>query len=325
MKIKLKLFKYLTKDRIIRGLRVRIFRSIFFDLNTDVNKSNLICGSGRSGTTWLGELINYKNEYRTIFEPFHKNRVRAWEAFGHRFYFPVNDESKELFDACENILSGKLRDKWSSTHNTKFIANSRIVKEISINNILPYIHKHFPKLKIIYIYRNPFFVANSRLRLNWHLEVDQTVVTDINVFLKQKELMDDYLYPFEDLFKDTSLSYFEKEIIFWCCENYIPLNQMKESDYFIKTSYESLLNDSEEELRRIFWFLGKDFDTSILERINMPSITVGRQIGKRWKKSTSYVESGICTQNELKKAKWILDRFDLSKHFSLPDETSMIK
>ena len=37
----------------------------------------LISGSGRSGTSWLANICNYKNDFRYIFEPLNPKKIRT--------------------------------------------------------------------------------------------------------------------------------------------------------------------------------------------------------------------------------------------------------
>ena len=56
--------------RILKRLRMQ-FGIFHIDLNYSPSNTVLIAGSGRSGTTWLSEILNYNNDYRSIFEPFY--------------------------------------------------------------------------------------------------------------------------------------------------------------------------------------------------------------------------------------------------------------
>lgn len=298
----------LTKDRIIRAVRLRVCRNVFFDVNTHVRNSILVCGSGRSGTTWLGEMINSRNEFRTVFEPFHPDRVRAWAKYPQRCYLRSTDDDESIFEAASMILSGKIRDAWPSTHNTKFLATKRIIKEISINNSLPYIKTKFPDLKIVFIHRDPFSVARSRLKLGWHRESDPSVVTDLSVFTSQPLLMSDYLHPFKQILLDKTLTDLEKEIAFWCAENYIPLNHMEEDATFLKVSYERLVVDPAREFARVFSFLNLTSPRNIEKKLMIPSTTTSDAL-----RTEGVDKDG---QGGLGRSKVILQQFDLLR-FSL--------
>jgi hypothetical protein len=294
-----------TKQRVLRGIRLRLCSKIYFDSNDDIGNSILICGSGRSGTTWLGEVVNSGNKFRTIFEPFHPHRVRTWMDYPHRCYLPVGNTDQSVFRDVSRILSGQIRDKWSATHNTKLFSSQRIIKEISMNNSLPYLKKKFPKLKMIFLHRNPFDVARSRIKLGWHKESDPTVITDLSVFVKQPLLMNDFLHPFQGIFEDGTLTDIEREIAFWCGENYIPLNHMQEDDMFITVSYDSLIAWPLREYTRIFEFLNLKTPIDLINRVDIPSTTSSDVRDK---------DRGICQKTAPSdRSYWILQQFNLTK------------
>ena len=48
----------------------RLLGGLYVDLGKgDHRDAVFLAGSGRSGTTWLSEVINYKGGYRYVFEP----------------------------------------------------------------------------------------------------------------------------------------------------------------------------------------------------------------------------------------------------------------
>ena len=52
----------------------KIVSKFYIDAH-NIKHTILIAGTGRSGTTWLSDTINYKNQFRYIFEPLHSNKV----------------------------------------------------------------------------------------------------------------------------------------------------------------------------------------------------------------------------------------------------------
>ncbi len=55
-------------------------RRYYVDFSSDYRDSLVLAGTGRSGTTWISEVINYRNEYRLMDEPDRNGRI---EAFAH--------------------------------------------------------------------------------------------------------------------------------------------------------------------------------------------------------------------------------------------------
>ena len=60
----------------------RLPGGLYVDLEKGDHRSSVfLAGSGRSGTTWLSEIINHRRGYRYVFEPFNPREVGL---FGHR-------------------------------------------------------------------------------------------------------------------------------------------------------------------------------------------------------------------------------------------------
>jgi len=238
---------------LIDSIKIRLFSKVYINLDTDYRNTIFLAGTGRSGTTWLSNIINYRNEYRYLFEPFHSKKVPLCSHFYYRQYLrPDNDESSFLLPA-EKILSGAIRNSWIDRFNKKFFCTKRLVKDIRTNLMLKWIKVHFPEIKLIFLMRHPGAVAISRIKQNW--------VTDLSTFLSQPLLMDDYLNEFKkDIEKaDTQ---FEKSIFLWCIENYVPLKQLSDNDFHL-IFYEHLVLNPEEELDKLFSFIGRNYDQSI--------------------------------------------------------------
>lgn len=71
----------------------------------------IVAGSGRSGTTWLGDILNYKNNYRVLFEPFHKQKTKEWNVPYLRTYLNPEKEYPEYANKIKTILSGKVSNE----------------------------------------------------------------------------------------------------------------------------------------------------------------------------------------------------------------------
>lgn len=254
--------------------------TFFLDLGGGGHRDTVfIAGSGRSGTTWLSELINHDNRFRFIFEPFHPGKVGLCEGFLSKQYltadfgttvasrFDANrknsdsrfatrdspERSDPHLDTAGKILSGRARSRWADRFNRKFIARRRLVKDIRANLLLGWMKLHFPEMPMVLILRHPCAVADSRLRLGWRDNLDEV--------MSQEKLVEDYLKPFEaDILaaKDP----FERSVFLWCIENYVPLRQLGDGGIHI-VFYERLLSDPEGELAPLFAFLGEEFDATL--------------------------------------------------------------
>jgi hypothetical protein len=115
---------------------------------------------------------------------------------------------------------------------------------------------------MVLLLRHPCAVAHSQIQLGWGPDVED--------FLSQRELVEDFLLPFEDEMRSAKTD-FERHVFSWCVENYVPLKMLKRGEVHL-TFYENLSEYPKDEVERLFAFLGKDFDASVFERMKKPSL-----------------------------------------------------
>lgn len=239
----------------------RLLGSLYVDLERDYRRSVFLAGSGRSGTTWLSEVINYRNEYRYVFEPFYPDRVGICQSFRRKQYLRPDDEREEYLEPARTILSGGLRNGWTDRFNRKHVARRRLIKDIRANLLLGWMQANFPGMPLILLLRHPCAVTDSRLKLGWQDILDDT--------MEQDDLVEDFLRPFEAEIR-AARTPFERSVFLWCIENYVPLRQLEPGSIHV-SFYELLCARPEDEVRRLFAFLGKDFDDEVFRGMKRPS------------------------------------------------------
>ena len=282
---------------------------LFIDLGNH-RHTVFLAGTGRSGTTWIQELINYNNDYRIMFEPFHSNKIHLIKHWNYRQYLKGNDESKRYIDPAERILSGNIKHPWIDAQNHKFIAHKRLIKDIRAQLILHWISQKFPDIPIVLLLRHPCAVANSKIKLGWD--------SHLHEFLAQRELVNDYLEPFKNHIQKSG-DIFDNHIFLWCIENYIPLTQFSENQILV-AFYETICETPQSEAARIFSFLGQSLPESILEKATKPSalardwsaVVTGSDSINSWRKNISPMQ--------IKRAVEILQIFGMDRIYN---ETSV--
>ena len=247
----------------------------------------LVAGSGRSGTTWLGNVIGSCSGFLSLFEPFDYRHVPRINTSCLRPYIRPDCRSHHLDKTIEDILMGRIRNDWIMEQNRRKVTWRIIIKEIRANLFLGYIKKKF-KNPIVFVIRHPCAVVLSRMKKKWE--------THIDTFLEQQELMEDYLYPFEGLMRDCKAE-IEKHAIMWSIENLIPFKQLKNEEYIFCT-YENLVT-KKEELERIFTLLDLSIPYGIDDTISKPtnvssnkdkSYLIERENLQNWKSELSKYE-----------------------------------
>ena len=232
---------------------------IFLD-NNNMNNTVLLVGTGRSGTTWVEDIINCDNDFRIMFEPFNTNYVGVLSEWKHRQYIPVGEIDEKFKRPAEKILSGKIRNNWIDRFNEKFFAKRRLVKDIRIHACLNWVKEEFSQIPIVYLMRHPCAVAKSKEALKWH--------SDLSHYTSQALLVHDFLSPFMGFIEEAKTP-FQQHIVLWCIENYLVMKQFKEGEILV-TFYEDLCLTPNQEAKRIFEFL--DMNPKNLNTvINKPS------------------------------------------------------
>jgi hypothetical protein len=231
----------------------------------DHTQTVFLAGSGRSGTTWLSDLINHDSGYRQIFEPFHPKKVEDFRGFGSKQYLRPGDRREEFLGPARRAVTGGLRSGWTDRGGAPG-SRRRLIKDIRANLLLGWLAENFPGMPIVLLMRHPCAVVSSRLALGWRDNLDET--------MGQGDLVEDHLLPVEGRIR-SARDPFERHLFLWCIDNHVPLRQFSSGGIHL-CFYENLLLDPEPELRRLFAFLGRDFDEGVLDKLESPSFTSRR-------------------------------------------------
>jgi Sulfotransferase family len=240
----------------------RLPGGLYVDLNKgDHTSSVFLAGSGRSGTTWLSQIINYRGGYRYVFEPFNPREVVPFGHFRTKQYLRPDDRREEFLKPARLALTGGLRDSWTDRFNGRIVARRRLIKDIRANLLLGWIRANFPGMPIILLLRHPCAVVTSRLALGWKDNLSET--------MGQQELVEDFLLPMETEIR-AAQGDFERHLFVWCIDNYVPLMQFRPEEVHL-TFYENLLAHPDVELQSLFASLGEDFDERVYGRLRRRS------------------------------------------------------
>ena len=238
-----------------RGSDQSIFEHyLFTKRNCHPSQTIVLAGSGRSGTTWLGNIISANFNISLIFEPFHYPYAPQAAVLPFRAYARPRENYPQWQPFVEQALCGQVQNNWilrQSRQGHRWWAYKRLVKTIRANLMLAWIDRIFHP-RIVFITRHPCAVILSRIKLGWKAHLD--------VFLKQPQLMADYLDPFVELIEEAK-SDVQKHAVMWCIENLIPLRQSQDDSLpfgsnWLFCTYEQLYCHPQAETNRILRHLG---------------------------------------------------------------------
>jgi hypothetical protein len=213
----------------------------------------ILAGSGRSGTTWLGNILAAQPTIRIIFEPLDYRRVPEAAVFPLRPYARPQGDYPLWQPVVDQILRGEVHNDWVDREQSKwwpkFATTWRLIKEIRANLMLGWMSEQFG-CPIVYVTRHPCAVVYSRLKLGWK--------THLDTFTAQPELVADYLTPTMDLILGAETAV-ERHAVMWCVENLVPLRQMADYDWQFCT-YEALCQRPAFEANRLLSSLGLPYN-----------------------------------------------------------------
>jgi hypothetical protein len=248
--------------------------------NQTIGRSNLVvqrssipvvAGSGRSGTTWVLDVLAEANGLRPVFEPLYPGASPIAEQYHLRYLEPSRNEP-QLQDYLTRILERqetnsfsdyrippanlrldreKLRNTAAFMHylstlrklyrrRSQFNASLRrdkaIVKFVRANWLLPWLLNHFDA-KAALIVRHPAAVADSQLRFIEHW----TPGARLSRLLESEHIRGSYRHQLDRL-DSGSLSTFGQLVTIWCIENAVPV-KMSQSLGYSTVFYEDLKDD----------------------------------------------------------------------------------
>lgn len=197
-------------------------RFLFVDTHEAAEPLWWVVGSQRSGTTWIAALIDPDRRARLIFEPFHGILSRFAHAipFSWGRYVAPDATDPALEAAVGRIATGRMRDPWTDRHNHRRLYRTRMVKDVSTTNLLPWLTVQRPDDRFVHVLRHPFAVAWSLESLGWGEEA----ATD--ALFAQPELLDGPLADvpgLADLIARAASDNFVRLVLKWCFENAVPL------------------------------------------------------------------------------------------------------
>ena len=286
-------------QRISNRLR-RFSRACYWDLPNE-KETVLLASSGRSGSTWIQEIIARSGGYRVMFEPFHSRKIARLSSWNYRQYIEASDTGDAYVNDADAILRGKVRHEWVDQDNAVRFPRRRLVKEIRGNLFLAWLKRRFPHLRIVFLTRHPFGVARSRLGLGWD--------SDLGLFFEQRDLMANHFANDRD-FLESIASPFARQVAFWAMENIVPLRELTDDDA-IAISYEDVKTDPLREIERIRGELGLPLSDLDLAEALKPSRTA-------WKKPHTVTLSDAERDESIE----VLKRFDLDRLYGIDERKS---
>lgn len=259
------------KRRIFSGVRDLAYKGLAHISGFESNDAMIIAGDPRGGTTWLAEMVKGIPKTAMIWEPLMISEVAAFKRLGFQWrqYIDESDSWPETREIFNKLFSGQLLNSYlcQQTSPKELLgANHLLVKFCRANQLLPWLTRQFQfKYAPIYLVRHPCAIVASQLKKGAWSHVSptfkvpngryQTFYTDHIEFLKTIDSVEKRLAAI------------------WCLCNRVPLNHPENNKRWITITYESMLLNGDEQLKRIEKRWNKDFPSEIFESVNKASDT----------------------------------------------------
>jgi len=241
------------------------FSKLYRDNYRDLDRTILVAGMARSGTTWLGNIVASQGANRLVFEPFNPSPVGPLHSAHYITYKRPDDQDPELAAYCSRVFSGDIRQRWIDQHIDHLRPKGRVVKAVRANLLLGWLRRNFPEVPQVLIVRHPCAVVSSWLQLGW------TAERDIEAFLEQPNLVGDVFGDKIAIVQQLRTE--EERIAFvWCLNHLVPIlqsNDEKPQSVF----YELLITQPEIELPKLFHYIGWRSHGRVYDNLHVPSFT----------------------------------------------------
>ena len=116
-----------------------------------------LVGDGRSGTTWLSDLINWDKRYRELFESIHPGHVRRTKKFGFNPYLRPDDVNSPISKFLYSVFNGQFKHLRADTSKPQLFYQGLLIKEIYANLLIGWVHQNIPKAKKDYDHQKSIF------------------------------------------------------------------------------------------------------------------------------------------------------------------------
>jgi hypothetical protein len=223
-----------------------------------VDATTFVAGMGRSGTTWVADIVNYDDRHRILFEPFLPHEVEEARPFEYIQYLSPQDTDSARVKAARRILGGKIRHPWVDRENRRLLYGRRIVKDIRCNLMLGWLKAICPSMPIILVMRHPLAVAASWLRLGWGVALEGAR-DDFSLITAQANLLADFPEIDDLRHRIAPDNPFEKIIFEWCLFHWVPFKQFHVGEVIL-VFYENFLLTPQQAVADLFSGLKKQVD-----------------------------------------------------------------
>lgn len=227
----------------------------------DISKPDaltIVAGMGRSGTTWVSDIINHDQRQRLLFEPFVPQSATPF--LPYQYLAPTATDAA-LHKKAANLLTGAVRDDWVDRATPRFIYRKRILKEISVNLMLGWLQRVANCPPTVLVVRHPLQVVLGWRKLGWGFVWGGNRPI-IDCILSQETLLVDFPIISNMAAQIDKHDFLENTLFLWCVLHLVPAAHAQNVHVIY---YENLLHHFQEEVTRLFRYLDRPKPRTLTE------------------------------------------------------------
>ncbi len=208
----------------------------------------LLAGVGRSGTTWIGDVLAHVLHARILFEPDLTDAngllLKGQPIAGHWHERPSALWQTTLFEAhrqdVHHMLFGNLHGGWVNQDAKSGIYHRRLVKSVRSSLYVGHIARTWPEMKILYLVRSPQPVIESMLAKisdGWHFDWS---ADDIRHLLDHHPILANRIKPAWE-----PVSLIDRLALRYCIETHVALTELEHCQNAMVIRYEQLARQTD--------------------------------------------------------------------------------
>lgn len=257
--------------RPIADVALRTYGAVRANTTYDIQDTIIVACAGRSGSTWLTEILATLPGYTVIWEPLHLGNNPACKAHGFDWqnYIRRNTAAPQQRAYLKKLLTGENLSTQVLTslefRPSRLLqpTGGYLVKFVNANMMLPWITDTFSASAVLMI-RHPCAVVASQIEHgSWDHVTKDNMTVPKNLFERYPHLSSVY----EQIETHEEVLAFE-----WALQTYVPLRAAPPRPWFL-TTYEDLVMDGPSVVESMFDNLGYSVPKAAYEQLHVPSAT----------------------------------------------------
>ena len=268
-------------------------------------------GDGRSGSSWVADMLARTCNYRQLFEPFHPFKVRNFTGYALNQYQRPGSRNDALKAGLAHVFAGRISNRRVNQDANRLLYDGLVVKDVFATLLAAWGLEQFPEVKPLLQIRNPFAVALSKAkRPNWLWTSGPAEL------LEQPALVEDHLAPHADFLRDVESvgDPILNHVAVWAVIHHCLFRDLDARRLHILV-YQRALAEPAEEMSRVLAFLGHDsvdakLRPELLERAARYSDDANVSVVRR-NRDQSWTEE--LTSEQVRRGNEVLARFGLDR------------